>query len=147
MLAKQYIVSLPPSPKATFRLLDKLDLAFASLLQGRNIDTGETLPGFSSGRGVSGTQKVRIKSIVDQTRIVVAEVLGAAEELEDEDDLSDDIIETGDEMDTDDDMNDINEAADATGYLEMGIAKVYDRVIVELGDTLGGPPIGIITDD
>jgi hypothetical protein len=29
---------------------------------------------------------------------------------------------------------------------EMGIARVYDRTMVELGDLLGGSPIGIITD-
>jgi hypothetical protein len=29
---------------------------------------------------------------------------------------------------------------------EMGIARVYDKTVVELGDVLGASPIGIITD-
>jgi len=29
----------------------------------------------------------------------------------------------------------------------MGVARIYDRTVVELGDTIGGSPIGIITDD
>ena len=32
------------------------------------------------------------------------------------------------------------------GDWDMHIAKVYDRTVVELGDTLGGTPIGIISD-
>ena len=30
---------------------------------------------------------------------------------------------------------------------ERGIGSVYEKTIGELGDVLGGPPIGIITDD
>jgi hypothetical protein len=30
---------------------------------------------------------------------------------------------------------------------ERGIASIYEKTIGELGDVLGGPPIGIITDD
>lgn len=30
---------------------------------------------------------------------------------------------------------------------ERGIATIYEKTIGELGDVLGGPPIGIITDD
>lgn len=30
---------------------------------------------------------------------------------------------------------------------ERGVASVYEKTIGELGDVLGGPPIGIITDD
>jgi Subunit 11 of the general transcription factor TFIIH len=139
VLLKEYLPSFEPAPKATFRIISKLDLAFASLLQGRHIDTGEALPGFEGGRGISATEKVRIKSVVDRTRVVVAEVLEgvdvAANDLEDE--AADDDME----------MDEENEEMESMSDCEMGIAKVYDRTIVELGDTVGGTPIGIITDD
>jgi hypothetical protein len=130
-------------------LLDKLDLAFASLLQGRHVETGEPLPGFEGGRTVSGTEKVRIKSLVDQTRLCVVNVIGSNGGTEGGDSTVDDTddFETDDDMDMiyedDNDEDDIEEI----DRREMGIARVYDRTVVELGDVLGGTPIGIITDD
>lgn len=137
--------SFPAAPKATFRVLDKLDLAFASLLQGRHIETGEALSGFSSGRKISGTEKVRMKSIVDQTRVIVMDVIGRSGGVEEEEDEEDDetvYMETGDEME---DVE--QEYGEEYGEREMGVARIYDRTVVELGDTIGGSPIGIITDD
>ena len=43
------------------------------------------------------------------------------------------------------DNNDEEEGDD--DWEERNIAKVYERTIGELGDVLGGPPIGIITND
>lgn len=142
-LVAEVLPEFPAAPKPTFRILDKLDLAFASLLQGRHIETGETLSGFSTGRKISGTEKVRMKSIVDQTRVIVMDVIvnsGDAEEEEDDDETV--YMETGDEME------DVQESyGEDYGEREMGVAKIYDRTVVELGDTIGGTPIGIITDD
>jgi hypothetical protein len=145
-LVTNALPAFPAAPKATFRVLDKLDLAFASLLQGRHIETGETLSGFSSGRKVSGTEKVRMKSIVDQTRVIVMDVIvnsngGKEEEGEDDETV---YMETGDEME---DVEQEQEYSEDYGEREMGVAKIYDRTVVELGDTIGGSPIGIITDD
>jgi Subunit 11 of the general transcription factor TFIIH len=134
--------AFPTAPNSTFRLLNKLDLAFASLLQGSHVETGEPLPGFAGGRAVSGTEKVRIKSLVDQTRICVVNVFGAGDGTEVDNDLDDPgDVETEDEWDDmgDDNMTDIDKQ-------EMGIARVYDRTVVELGDVLGGTPIGIVFD-
>lgn len=132
-MVQEFLKNLRPSPRATFRLLGKLDLAFVSLLQGRDVETGEPLPGFEKRRGMSQTETVRLKSIVDHTRVCVVEVIGNSDMVEDEDDLD---IEN--EMDID------NEEFDA-GH-EIGIAKVYEKTISELGDSLVGSPIGIITD-
>lgn len=41
-----YMAAFPPAPIATFQVLRKLDHAFASLLMGRDVDSGEGLPGF-----------------------------------------------------------------------------------------------------
>jgi hypothetical protein len=129
-LVEQYLTGFAPSPRATFRLLGKLDLAFASLLQGRHVETGEPLPGFEKGRGVSITERVRMKSIVDQTRVCVVEVMGNSEMDEDEDE----------------DKLDIENEVDMEFDAAHEIGQVYDKTISELGDALVGSPIGIITD-
>ncbi|KAJ9646401.1 hypothetical protein H2199_002450 [Coniosporium tulheliwenetii] len=111
LLTTTFISGFPPSPKAMFRLLDKLDRAFVSLLQGRDVETGEPLPVMSN---------------------------------KDFDYTTEDEPETGDE----DMTNDLDEdAVDGGAGWEMEIAKVYDRTIVELGDAIGGPPIGVFGDE
>lgn len=137
-MVQQYLPGFRPSPRATFRLLNKLDLAFASLLQGRHVETGEPLPGFERGTVVSATEKVRMKSIVDQTRVCVVDVIGNSDGVDGEDD---------DEMEDEMDQDDIEEDVESVDDHEMGIAKVYDKTISELGDTIGGTPIGIITEE
>lgn len=131
----------------------KLDLAFASLLQGRDVETGEGLPGFGS-RGVSGTEKVRMKSIVDRTRICVVEVFSQGGIDDDEPDI--DMVETEEEDDpddfnmtteTDEEESQQTPRREPQGDWDMHIAKVYDRTVVELGDVLGATPIGIISED
>ena len=115
-----------------FRLLDKLDFAFASLLQGRDIDSREPLPGFEMGRGVTGTEKVRIKSIADNSRVAVVHVMAQENahlnsELEETDD-------TESSMDENDMIED--QSLEETDFA-MSIARVYDKTIVELGGQLG----------
>ncbi|QIW97037.1 hypothetical protein AMS68_002555 [Peltaster fructicola] len=146
-LLNTVIPAMPTTPKQLFRLLDKLDHAFASLLQGRDVDSGEALPGFNTGRGVSGTEKVRLRSVVERSRRCVFEALKS-------DDLDLEYEEDDDVMDVD------SSAASVSGELvlegdenagdepdwEMQIARVYDRTIVELGDSLETPNIGIITE-
>jgi len=122
-LVQQFLTGFAPSPRATFRLLGKLDLAFASLLQGKHVETGEPLPGFEKGRRMSQTETVRLKSVVDHTRVCVTEVISNCELGEDEDEFD---IENDEEFE--------------------GIAKVYDKTISELGNALVGSPIGIISD-
>ncbi|KAL9078561.1 MAG: hypothetical protein Q9157_002519 [Trypethelium eluteriae] len=123
---------LSPAPKTMFRLLDKLDVAFASLLQGRNIDSGEPLPGFETGKGVTGTEKVRIKSIADNSRVAVVHRMSKSH-VEPESDVegTDDAEASMEEYPIDDDLLGENDFA-------MNVARVYDRTTVELGDQLGG---------
>ncbi|KAI1474422.1 hypothetical protein F4774DRAFT_400625 [Daldinia eschscholtzii] len=71
-----YLPSFPPSPGPTFALLKKLDHCFASLLIGRDIKSGDPLPGFQgNGRGLTRTDMVRCKSLVDETRMIVAMIM------------------------------------------------------------------------
>lgn len=146
-MIEQYLPSFDGVPRPTFRLLERFDVALASLLQGRHVETGEALPGFETGRRVTGTEKVRMKSIVERTRGVVSEVMSKGGEDDEESRVEDvtDYDETGDEMDVDD-LDEDDDGEHFSG-IEMSIAKVYDRTVVELGDTIGATPIGIISDD
>ncbi|KAI9660746.1 MAG: hypothetical protein M1831_003438 [Alyxoria varia] len=126
-----FMPSFAAAPRSMLRLLNKLDMAFASLIQGKDLDTGETLSGFESGRRVNATEKVRMKATVERTRITVIEIMNKDEfEPENEDEDS----STGNE-----DPFDVEDSTD----VNMDVARVYDRTLVELGDTLGGPTIGI----
>ena len=115
-----------------FRLLEKLDIAFASLLQGRDVESGGTLPGFETGRGVTGTERVRIKSVADNSRVAVVHLMSQENTLpEVERDDLESMESSMDEDAFDDDRSRENDFA-------MSVARVYDRTIVELGDQLGG---------
>lgn len=153
LLLTTIIADMPANPKQLFRVLAKLDHAFASLLQGKDVESGERLPGFEKRRGVSGTEKVRIRSLIERTRRGVLESLKSGDlddaygpDEEDEKDQS--------EMDVDDDLEGElileGDGPYAQGQeeesWEMQIARVYDRTMVELGDSLETPNIGIITE-
>ncbi|KAI7646915.1 hypothetical protein KC322_g19337, partial [Hortaea werneckii] len=140
----------PPSPRSLFRLLGKLDHAFASLIQGRDVESGEGLPGFEGRRGVSGTEKVRIRSLVERTRVGVVESFKRGEfEFEGVDGKEGDRMEVEEEEDgglvlENGDPNAEEEEED--GSFDMQLARVYDRTIQELGDSLEEPGIGIVTE-
>lgn len=163
VLTTEFLPMFPTSERstsATFRLLSKSDEAFSSLLTGHDTTTGEPLPGFDAGRKLSTTDKVRLKGIVDRTRLTVVRVMSGESVVGDE---SDD----GEAMETDTDgegQSSTRRARDTVGFEgfenndddeeegeeeseEHNIATVYQKTIGELGDVLGGPPIGIITDD
>lgn len=148
LLLSTTISGMPPSPRRLFRLIGKLDRAFASLLQGRDVETGEALPGFQSRRGISGTEKVRIRSLVERTRISVMEAFKRGEF--DLDDVEDDDDNEGDQMDVDMEGELVLEGddfdVDEDENWDMSLARVYDQTIVELGDSLAEPSIGIITE-
>lgn len=142
MLVSSIVAAMPPSPSALFRVIGKLDRAFGSLLQGRDVDTGEALPGMQSGRGISGTEKVRVRSLVERTRVGVMEAFkrGEFEEepMEADDMETDDeggLVLEGDAMEQDEDDS-----------WDMQLARIYDRTLVELGDSLEEPSLGIITE-
>ncbi|KAL8806783.1 MAG: hypothetical protein Q9200_004923 [Gallowayella weberi] len=130
--------SFPFMPRPTFQLLQKLDLVFASLLRGVNAETGEALPGSETGKSrLSTTEKIRIRGIVEKTRLAVVEVAGKDESLADVSNNSQSMM-----TDTEDDFNatmtedeDLDDLEDESSHRrwEMDIARVYERTIVELG--------------
>lgn len=133
-----YLGDFPFSAEPTFRLLNKLDYIFASLVLGRDAETetAQPLPGFETRRNiVTMTEKVRIKSITETSRVAVVEAMergngngsgnGGMNGMDgvDEDDES---------MPDDDDDDD-----GVAGIWEMEAARVYRRTIQLLGDELG----------
>ncbi|KAK6597876.1 meiotic recombination protein dmc1 [Botrytis cinerea] len=139
-----YPTKFPPAPVATFAVLRKLDHAFASLLRGEDSITGETLPGFLAGRraGMSQTDMVRCRSIVEDTRVMIVDVMSkeAEPEPEPESGVEDDVNNEpeGMNLDEEDDSEYDNDE------LAMDIARVYEATMMELGERLeSGPNIGI----
>lgn len=148
------------SAQAAFRLIAKLDYAFSSLLVGHDSATGETLPGFDFGRNVSTTDKVRLKGIVDRTRLAVVRFMSGPHVATDEVDEGPMDTDTENERTKDtgmvtfegfenneSDEGDGDDDDDDDAWEERNVANIYEKTIGELGDVLGGPPIGIITDD
>lgn len=129
----QYVRSFPPSPKASFDLLGKLDHCFSSLLSGQDVDSKETLPGFENGlrAGMTVTDMVRCRSLVEQTRVLMVEVLSGDAEDEEED-------EEGEEDDDDDDDYGDGWNIDQD-KMHLDAARIYENTIVELGTRLGDP--------
>lgn len=138
----QYVRSFPAAPKATFQLLGKLDHCFASLLCGQDIDSKETLPGFENGLrgGMTTTDMVRCRSLVEQTRVLMVEILGNDRGDDDDDDEEED-EDDDDELGmggTDGESSlgqptwDIDE-----DRLHLDAARIYENTIVQLGNRLG----------
>ena len=129
--------SFPFSPVPTFKLLHKLDLVFSSLLRGVDIQTGVSLSGFETGRErLSTTEKVRMRGIVERTRVAVVEVAGKGGNIANSASAIISQTETEDEPMTDDSetMEAVPDGGD--GRWEMEVARVYERTIVELGVSL-----------
>lgn len=129
-----YLPAFPASPKATFALIRKLDHAFSSLLQGEDSVTGEILPGFSGGKkaGMSKTDMVRCKGLVEATRVLVVDVMGKGVE----EDMIVDGTENESGMETETDGESMAWDADGEDRWEMDVARVYELTLVQLGQLL-----------
>lgn len=146
------ITMFSPLPRTTLNFFVKLDTAFAALLSGTDPDTGETLPGFKNDRGISTTDKVRVKGIVERARAtIVKHLVGEeGEEAPQVDRKADRAGNAEDDLvhfegfDNSDDSEDEGEAYKRD---ERDVAYVFEKTIGELGDLLGGAPIGIVTDE
>ena len=158
LLLSTVITAMPLEPKSLFRCLGKVDHCFASLVQGTDVETGEMLPGYAdmgSKRGANGTEKVRIRSLVERTRVSVFEAFKKGE-FEDEVPGEDgSAVETHTDMegglegrfvlDGQDHREFAADEAEEDNW-DMQLARVYDRTIQELGDTLEHPGIGMLKD-
>ncbi len=143
-----YLPAFPPAPVSTFSILRKLDHAFASLLKGGDILTGEVLPGFETGKraGMSKTDMVRCKSLVEATRVLIVDIMSKEVEIE-----SEVGYETGTETgaETDGMSVDVHSAWDGVeDKHDMDVARVYEGTIIQLNELLGngtGYEAGLVT--
>jgi hypothetical protein len=137
-----YLSAFPADPNPTFTFLRKLDHAFASLLQGHDADSGDPLPGFQGkGGGMSKTDIVRCKSLVEGMRVQIVEVM-SGERPSDSHDPS--ITRNGEQAGTDTEIDTAytdSESAwdfdDERGH-EMDVARVFEKTVVQLGESLRG---------
>lgn len=109
-------------------------------------ERGDTLPGFDGGRGkLSTTEKVRMRGLVERTRVAVVEVAGKGGSVSDVESVAPSRIGTGVDFTTDDDVDDAMEGMRLDGNhgrWEMEIARVYEKTIVELGLSLNTSGMG-----
>jgi len=146
-LLDEYLPSFAFAPRATFRLLRKVDVAFASLLRGCDVETGQGLPGFEGGgRRVSQTEKMRVRGVVERTRVCVVEVAGKGGgsgeggtegSADGGGGLEDGVVSMTEEEEGEDVDLELDGSGKHAGW-EMEVARVYERTIVELGEGLGG---------
>lgn len=135
--------AFPFSPVDTFKLLHKLDLAFSSLLRGVDLLTGAMLSGFETGRArLNTTEKVRMRGLVERTRVAVVEVAGKGGGTVDSSSDVKSQAETENEYMTDDSEAMESKPDGGHGRWEMEVARVYERTIVELGVSLETPGVG-----
>lgn len=131
-----YLEPFPFAPEATLMLFQKLDHAFSSLLHGEDIQTGEPLPGFETGRKVNTTEKVRIRGMVERTRVQIVELAGRRDHPNESDAGFIDVTET---EDTDVDEMDIDTNTGVRrGQIDLDVARVYQKTLAELSDKLVG---------
>ncbi|KAK4222644.1 hypothetical protein QBC38DRAFT_489394 [Podospora fimiseda] len=148
----EWVQAFPSAPTPTFSILHKLDHCFASLLSGEDYDTKEALPGFENGLrgGMSRTDMVRCKSLAQQTRILIVDVMSrGVEEIEDNggDAANDSQFDTESGIDGPSRSNKGSGGVwnDDEEELYMDVARVYEKTLVKLGETLGqGGEVGDI---
>jgi hypothetical protein len=89
--------------------------------------TGERLPGFEGGRGMSKTEMVRVKSLVEGTRVSILEYMQKAGEIEEESDGEEESeggIQSGDEGEWEEGRGRGVDRGDLE--MEMDVARVYE---------------------
>lgn len=136
-----FLQSFPFSPKALFPLLYKLDVAFASLLAGLNVETRDTLPD-GGVRRFTTTEKVRLRGVVEGTRISVVDTSTKREDTAKSSYAS--AAETESSA-YETDASDTNGIRDRPDW-DMETAKVYELTISELGQSLDTDPISYLAE-
>jgi hypothetical protein len=134
-----YLTAFPPDPGPTFALLRKLDHAFAGLLLGHDIDSGHALPGFQGKRGgMTRTDMVRCKSLVEGMRVLIVEVMSKEGLTDLSDPVDTDTNEqTGTDTDIDTAYGDTESGWDDEQDYHMDVARVFEKTIIQLGESLG----------
>jgi ribosomal protein L12E/L44/L45/RPP1/RPP2 len=117
---------MPAFPFTTkiFRTIRRFDAAFSALLNNANNEIG-------SRSTVSMTEKVRMRSLVEETRVNAVNTASASGRETRVDDLSDD---DDDEMELDHEEEDEDEIDD--DKTALALSKIYKSTLEILGDRL-----------
>lgn len=120
---------MPAFPFSTsmFRITKKLDKAFSTLLRG---ESGEAI----RAHPVSVTEKVRIKSLTEETKLTavhVASASGFSTQADNDSDDADGEDVGNDAMDIDDEDDEAEDESTA-----LAISRMYKSTIEILGDSL-----------
>lgn len=99
---------------------------------------------------MSKTDMVRCKSLVEQTRVLIVDVMGnAVEELDDDEDDRDETTDTEAPVQSGSEAESRrwgpNGWKEDDERLHMDVARVYENTLIALGETLGhGQPVSDI---
>ena len=121
-----YLQPFSFAPQATLQLLQKLDCAFSSLLHGQDVVTGDSLPGFETGRRITVTEKVRLQGLVERTRVLLIDVSKRG-------DLDTESQDGFQETTASEDDDNAEVFGDLLNY-DLDVAKVYERTLADLSD-------------
>lgn len=113
-LVDSYLRDFSWQARCTFALLDKLDAMLAALL------AADEREGEGGRKRVSLTERVRVKSLAEGTRVTVFDVRDEAAEADEDDD------------DDGDDAEDFGDEEQAVGRWAMAAARVYERSLSRL---------------
>lgn len=135
-----YLASFPPDLKVTLRLLDTFDRCFYTLITGTSADPSTPLPPAFSISQMNMTEKVRLKSMIERTRLHVVKLLesggGAPDPLTENAKFFGERNEQTD-IDTENETEDDGRGSYADDEeLEIEVSKVYERCMVQLGEGL-----------
>lgn len=119
-----------PFSVSLFYITGKIDQAFATLLQPSE-DLATSTP---SSHQVSMTEQVRIRSLVEETRIVAVNIASAGGYLNGIRDISE--LETEDEEEEESDDDGDDDEPSQVMSISLGISKIYKRTLEILGDAL-----------
>lgn len=141
----EYLPAFPPARTSTLRLVRKVDFCLASLVAGKDVESEEVLPGFEEvgQRWLSRTDVVRLKGILDGTRVVLFDVFekGDRERRRRSEERTD-----GEEEETDVDMEKETDDETVRGREEeddedeeesMDLALVYESSLIQIDHFLG----------
>lgn len=131
-----YSQAFPFSP-SLFSIVARIDEGFASLLQPSALRDAEPLMHYT----VSMTEKVRIKSLIEETRVAAVNAASSSGVLTSVQDLS--------EVDSDDQDSDTTVEPDngqdaqqsRTFSIPLSLSRVYKKTLEILGDSLIDNPL------
>lgn len=126
-----YLPAFPFIEGPTIRLVDKLDQAFANLLSQRR-DSMASIAVEGHHYLVSVTDRVRIRSVIESTRIIAVKVSAERSAFAYVQDDSESFTNTDYQNSTTADHNRHNR-----DLLDMSISTMYERSLSILGDSLG----------